>query len=102
MCVPWELNPQPFALLRQSSTTEPQEHRLNKGQTELKLKRLPECTCWRREGTHQVGDVIWNVDGQRRDLGLDRFHRRLRRVPAVFLVTGQGSECNFDICAWKS
>ncbi len=23
-------------------------------------------------------------------------------VPAVFLVTGQGSECNFDICAWKS
>ncbi len=26
MCVPWELNPQPFALLRQCSTTEPQEH----------------------------------------------------------------------------
>ncbi len=28
MFVPWELNPQPFALLTQCSTTEPQEHRL--------------------------------------------------------------------------
>ncbi len=26
MCVPWELNPQPFALLMQCSTTEPQGH----------------------------------------------------------------------------
>ncbi len=26
MCVPWELNPQPFALLTQWSTTEPQKH----------------------------------------------------------------------------
>ncbi len=26
VCVPWELNPQPFALLTQCSTTEPQEH----------------------------------------------------------------------------
>ncbi len=26
MCFPWELNPQPFALLTQYSTTEPQEH----------------------------------------------------------------------------
>ncbi len=25
-CVPWESNPQPFALLTQCSTTEPQEH----------------------------------------------------------------------------
>ncbi len=25
MCVPWELNPQPFALLTQLSTTEPQK-----------------------------------------------------------------------------
>ncbi len=31
MCVPWELNPQPFALLTQCSTTEPQEQvQLNK------------------------------------------------------------------------
>ncbi len=27
MRVPWELNPQPFALLTQCSTTEPQEHK---------------------------------------------------------------------------
>ncbi len=26
MCVPWEVNPRRFALLTQSSTTEPQEH----------------------------------------------------------------------------
>ncbi len=26
MCVPWESNPQPFALLMQCFTTEPQEH----------------------------------------------------------------------------
>ncbi len=26
MCVPWELNPQPFALLTLCSTTEPQKH----------------------------------------------------------------------------
>ncbi len=26
MCVSWELNPQPLALLMQYSTTEPQEH----------------------------------------------------------------------------
>ncbi len=25
-CVPWELNPQPFAPVMQCSTTEPQEH----------------------------------------------------------------------------
>ncbi len=28
MCVPWELNPRPFVLLTQCSTTEPQEHLL--------------------------------------------------------------------------
>ncbi len=26
ICVAWELNPQPFVLLTQCSTTEPQEH----------------------------------------------------------------------------
>ncbi len=30
MCVPWELNPQPFALLTQCSTTEPQEHMIER------------------------------------------------------------------------
>ncbi len=28
VCVPWESNPQPFALLTHRSTTEPQEHHL--------------------------------------------------------------------------
>ncbi len=30
MCVPWEVNPQPFALLMQCFTTEPQAHRYYK------------------------------------------------------------------------
>ncbi len=29
MCVPWELNPQPFALLTQCSTTEPHRNTLH-------------------------------------------------------------------------
>ncbi len=29
ICVPWELNPQPFALRMQCSTTEPQKHWLH-------------------------------------------------------------------------
>lgn len=49
-----------------------------------------------------MGDVVGNVDGQRRDLGLHRFHRRLRRVPALSLLAVQGSERNFDSGAGKS
>ncbi len=39
MCVPWELNPQPFALLTQCSTTEPQEdlHTLHTGTHTLNI-----------------------------------------------------------------
>ncbi len=40
MCVPWELNPRPFALLMQCSTTEPQEHK-----TGLMLRRYP-LSAW--------------------------------------------------------
>ncbi len=29
MCIPWEMNPQPFVLLMQCSTTEPQENIFN-------------------------------------------------------------------------
>ncbi len=36
MCVSSELNPQPFALLTQCSTTEPQEHNTNLIQFEIK------------------------------------------------------------------
>ncbi len=38
MCVPWESNPQPVALLMQCSTTEPQEHR--------KIKWIFELNVW--------------------------------------------------------
>lgn len=47
-------------------------------------------------------DVVGNVDGQRGDLGLDRFDGRLRGVPALPPVAGQGRERNFDVCAGKS
>ncbi len=35
ICVPWESKPQPFALLTQCSTTEPQEHHLESKQGSL-------------------------------------------------------------------
>ncbi len=50
MCVPWELNLRPFALLMQCSTTEPQEHRCvwvpEGGPTKSHKDRtiLPYCT----------------------------------------------------------
>ncbi len=31
MCVPWELNPQPFAFQMECFTTEPQEHTIQEG-----------------------------------------------------------------------
>ncbi len=34
-CVPWELNPRPFALLTQCSTTEPQEHTIWNGLSQI-------------------------------------------------------------------
>ncbi len=58
MCVPWELNPRPFALLTQCSTTEPQEQHqmrtsycyLNRSDVKLKLYKLtersPETQIW--------------------------------------------------------
>ncbi len=35
MCVPWKLNPQPFVLLMQSSTTETQELNIKKKTTHI-------------------------------------------------------------------
>ncbi len=35
MCVPWELNPQPFALLTQCSTTEPHRDTMHIGRCTL-------------------------------------------------------------------
>ncbi len=46
MCVPWELNPQPFALLMQCSTTEPQRNTIEK----IKCMRSPHTSYrWRGE-----------------------------------------------------
>ncbi len=39
VCVPWELNPQPFVLQMQCSTTEPQEHYHTLPTNALKITR---------------------------------------------------------------
>ncbi len=66
MCVPWELNPQPFALLTQCSTTEPQVHNYNsnkclcsmewflKDHVTLKtgVMMLKMCSCHHRNKLH--------------------------------------------------
>ena len=49
-----------------------------------------------------MGNVVWNVDGQRRDLRLDRLLRGLRGVPPIFLAAGKCGEGNLDICAGES
>ncbi len=48
MRVSWELNPQPFALLTQCSTTEPQEH--------VKCKY---CACWQTIFTVTPATNVW-------------------------------------------
>ncbi len=50
MCVPWELNPQPFVLLTQCSTAEPQEQR-----TELVFQRSKQIGIYmKRNVTHVI------------------------------------------------
>ncbi len=51
MCVPWESNPQPFALLTQCSTTEPQEHIICK----MKWKWHPKFS----ENSRFHSDIQW-------------------------------------------
>ncbi len=46
VCVPWELNQQPFALLMQCSTTEPWEWEFNTNRALFKHHSLPEYCCW--------------------------------------------------------
>ncbi len=48
MCVPWESNPQPFALLTQCSTTEPQEliANLQKSKADSEKKGLQYYITW--------------------------------------------------------
>lgn len=49
-----------------------------------------------------MGDVVWNVDSQRRYLGLDGLDRRFRHVPALLLVTGQSGERDLYVCAGEA
>lgn len=46
-----------------------------------------------------MSDVVWNVDGQRGDLGLHRLHRGLWSFTLHLLPGGQGRECDLDVCA---
>ncbi len=52
MCVLWESNPQPFALLTQCSTTEPQEHSLNSGSALKGLRGWSYASLWKRRSTY--------------------------------------------------
>lgn len=49
-----------------------------------------------------MGDVVWNVDGQRGDLRLHRLHRRLGQLPLHLLPGGQRREGDFDVCAGEA
>lgn len=51
------------------------------------------------QGAYEVGDVVWNVDGQRRHLVLDGLDRWLRHVPTLLLIAGQGCERDLDVGA---
>lgn len=46
-----------------------------------------------------MSDVVWNVDGQRGDLGLHGLHRRLRRLTLGFLPAGQRRKRDLDVGA---
>ncbi len=66
MCVPWELNPQPFALLTQCSTTEPQEHsgyilgNINE-ELEKTVSVIAPLKIIDQQITHLLMDKVWNT-----------------------------------------
>lgn len=60
---------------------------------------LPNGASGRWQWAHEVGNVVGNVNGQRRDLGLDGFDRWFRHVPWLFFVRRQGGERNLYTCA---
>ncbi len=86
MCVPWESNPQPFALLTQCSTTEPQEHqdiesrllrtlsnRSRGCQTLINLHRVASSR------THLVLQPYWLIDvDENIPLGIEIWYRTTR------------------------
>lgn len=49
-----------------------------------------------------MSHVVWNVDGQRGDLGLHRLHRRLRGFSLAFLPAGQRRERDLDVGAGEA
>ncbi len=70
MCVPWESNPQPFALLTQCSTTEPQEH----------AKVVPSLLGFRHD-----------VQGSRKVAKIAHLHLRLSNDILVHLYSSRPS-----------
>lgn len=54
-----------------------------------------------RQRAHEMGDVVWNVDGKRGDLRLHRLHRRLRSFSLHLLAAGQSREVDLDVSAGK-
>ncbi len=65
MCVPWELNPQPFVLLTQCSTTEPQEHmhhmHISTSPTHSMLPDTPHMTHAKNNTSLSDGLVVQNL-----------------------------------------
>lgn len=63
---------------------------------------LPDGAGGRRQGAHGVSHVVWNVDGQRGDLGLHRLHRGLRGFALGLLPAGQRRERDLDVGAGEA
>lgn len=71
------------------------QHRLDKIN---KKPAPPDSTSRWRKWAHEMGNVVRNVDGQWRNLRLDRFDQWFRHVPWLFFVTGEGCECDLYTC----
>lgn len=63
---------------------------------------LPDGAGGGGKWAHQVSDVIWNVDGQRGYLRLDCFHRGLRGILSLLLLSRQDCESDLDVRAGES
>lgn len=62
---------------------------------------VPEGAGGRGQGAHEMGDVVWYADGERRDLWLNGFHWRFRFV-LLTLDAGQRGERDLYVGAGKS
>ncbi len=86
MCVPWELNPQPFALLTQCSTTETQEHKQSKQSKQRDMKQRKK---WRME-------VRTKKKGRRKDKQTSK--RKKSRHKQTIKVRFMWTTRRFTIC----